>query len=414
MQPFFVLIDLIDLKRGEKKMSKYQSVKLMPLNIHRQRKTIIVEVIHTSDFYEMSPAAADALEEIQLGLSLQEIEAKLRSKYPDEDINIEQFIDELIELNIVSEIDGVSYQKYDNVTPQREKPQSELINQLGRFLFRTPFIFVYVIAFFYSIWMIFANPQVGPRPHTMHMYDSMTLNVIIWAGLSLLLLAFHEFSHFLAARSYGVPAKYSLSHRLYFLVLETDISGVWKLQPRQRLVPYMAGMLNDSLMLAISIAARVIFPEMNDIVYQIFELATVYTCVMLVFQTFVFMKTDLYYVIETLSGTLNLKERTDSWLKGLFTNSKEKEVAFIKYYSVIYIGGLLFSIWLFVTIAYPQFLHFLEHARDYLSYPVTHFYFWDGVLFLIFNGLSLALLFYSWMRKLSGYIRAKRGQSMAS
>ena len=89
-------------------------------------------------------------------------------------------------------------------------------------------------------------------------------------------------------------------------------------------------------------------------------------------------------------------------------------MGFVRVYSVIYGIGLMFSLWLLVTVAYPQFLHFLEHARDYLSYPVTNFYFWDGVMFLIVNALSLALLFYSWMRKLSGYVRAKRGQSAAS
>src|SRR5690606_12371564 len=104
-------------------------------------------------------------------------------------------------------------------------------------------------------------------------------------------------------------------HRLYFLVLETDISNVWRLQPKQRLIPYLAGMMNDFVMLSITLALRMFFPEMPDLLYEVLELSGLYLCIMLVFQTFVFMKTDLYYVIETISGTLNLKERTDAWLK---------------------------------------------------------------------------------------------------
>src|SRR5690606_19773563 len=130
----------------------------------------------------------------------------------------------------------------------------------------------------------------------------------------------------LAARSYDVSASYGFGHRLYFLVLETDISEVWKLPPRKRIIPYIAGMLNDSVMLSLTLIIRMVYPEMNDLLYEILDLASLYLCVMLVFQTFVFMKTDLYYVLETALGALKLKERTHEWMKGLFRRRREKEV----------------------------------------------------------------------------------------
>lgn len=384
-------------------------VKLVPLVIHQHKNSFIVEASHTEEFYEMSPASVDAILAIQDGMELAEIERSLTEKYPEEDIDILEFINNLIELELLNELDGqvLVDLSADRTDKKKDRKSAEWPNKLGRFLFRTPMIIIYFSSVFFWLWSFIKQPALIPDLHSMHMFGSMTVNVLIWASISLCLLAFHEFSHFLAARSYDVPAKYTFGHRMYFLVLETDISSVWKLQPKQRVIPYIAGMLNDSLMLSISIGLRMWYPSMPDIAYELLELAGLYLCVMLVFQLLVFLKTDMYYVIETISGTLNLKERTSQWLVALFKKNKVKEVPFIKFFSVIYVCGLAFSVWLFVNFAYPQFLHFLEHARDYLSYPVTDLYFWDGVLFLLINGAMLLLLFYSWMRQLREYVRSR-------
>lgn len=394
---------------------KDSQVQLTPLEIHRQKKNIIVEDVRMKEYYEMSPASADAIEAIQAGRNLGEIEEELKQRYPNEEIDIIQFVSDLIELGMVVELDGRVLQsepEEEEETPQVMQREFPIFHKIGCFLFRTPFILIYPAAFIYSIWMILTRPQYGPEFHSMHILDTMTLNVLLWAGLSLFLLALHEFSHFLAARAYRVPAKYDFGHRYYFLVLETQLIEIWKLEPRQRVIPYLAGMMNDSVMLALSVSLRILFPEMNDILYEVLELATFYLVIMLVFQTCVFMKTDLYYVIESLSGHLNLQERAKQWMKDTFMRrNKEQEPAFVKFFVFIYCAGIGLVAWFFVWRAYPQFLHFLDHATDYLSYPVTEFYFWDGILFIALNSASLALLFYSWYRQLMGYLRSRSSEA---
>lgn len=393
---------------------KDSQVQLTPLKIHRQKKNIIVEDVRMKEYYEMSPASADAIEAIQAGRNLGEIEDELKQRYPDEEIDIIQFVSDLIELELVTELDGRVLQ---NISGEEEAPQVlrrefPIFHKIGYFLFRTPVILIYPAALIYSLWTILTKPQYGPEFHSMHILDTMTLNVIIWAGLSLLLLAFHEFSHFLAARAYHVPAKYDFGHRYYFLVLETQLTDIWKLEPRQRVIPYLAGMMNDSIMLALSVSLRILFPEMNDVLYEILELATFYLVIMLVFQTCVFMKTDLYYVVESLSGYLNLQERAVQWIKNTFMRrSKEKEPGFVKFFVGVYCAGIGLVAWFFVWRAYPQFMHFVDHATDYLSYPITDFFFWDGILFITVNAASLAILFYSWYRQLMAYLRTRSSEA---
>jgi len=381
-------------------------VLLTRLEIHRQKKNIIVEDIRAKEYYEMSPASVDAIEAILAGKLLGEIEVELKRTYPDEEIDMKQFVADLIELDLVVEIDGHTIETA-HIETESDRQQIMFFNKLGKLLFRTPFIFVYVAAFLYSMWILVTKPQYGPELHSMHMLDSMTLNVIIWAGTSLILLAFHEFSHFLAARAFHIPAKYDFGHRFYFLVLETQLTEIWKLEPRKRVIPYLAGMMNDSVMLALSMSLRIYYPEMNDIVYNVLELATFYLIVMLVFQTCIFMKTDLYYVVETLSGHLNLQERSKQWMLRLFKKDKEREPLFIKGFAVVYCAGIVLAIWFFIRVGYPQFLHFLDHAKDHLSYKINQFYFWDGLLFIFLNGIMLLFLFYSWYRSLVWYIRSR-------
>jgi len=80
-------------------------VKLTPLVIHRQKKNIIVEDVRMKEYYEMTPASADAIEAIQAGRNLGEIEDELKKRYPDEEIDMIQFVSDLVELGLVTELD---------------------------------------------------------------------------------------------------------------------------------------------------------------------------------------------------------------------------------------------------------------------------------------------------------------------
>lgn len=385
-------------------------VLLTKLGIHRQKKNIIVEDVLAKEFYEMTPASVDAIEAIQSGMSIGEIEANLKRKYPDEEIDMKQFVSDLVESGLVIEIDGQTIEaERMEVEEEGERKEFRAFHFVGKFLFQTPFLFVYVAALIFSIWILITRPEYGPKPISMLIVNSMTVNVLVWAGTSLFLLALHEFHHFLAARAFKVPSKYDIGHRFYFLVLETQMTDVWKLEPGKRIIIYLAGLMNDVTMLALSMALRIMFPEMNYMLYSILDLATFYLVIMIAFQACAFMKTDLYYVVETISGHLNLHERAMQWLKSLirFRPNQEREPRFVKFFGTFYCGGVLLIAWFFVEIGYPQFKTFIQHSTQFLSLKITNIYFWDGVLFIVLNGLILLFLFYSWARSLLWYYRSR-------
>lgn len=85
----------------------YESrIVLVPLTIHENKRNIIVEDVFAREYYEMSPASVDAIRALQEGMPLHEVEAQLKERYPDEEIDMIEFVSALLELELVAEADG--------------------------------------------------------------------------------------------------------------------------------------------------------------------------------------------------------------------------------------------------------------------------------------------------------------------
>ena len=64
----------------------------------------------------------------------------------------------------------------------------------------------------------------------------------------------HELAHLIAARAVGVNSRMGISHRLWYLVAETDLTGLWSVTRNQRYLPMLAGMIVD---LTVPLADRI-------------------------------------------------------------------------------------------------------------------------------------------------------------
>lgn len=82
------------------------TLSLVDLEIRQDKKHYIVEDNHTGEFYEMPKVCIDAIELIKNGKGLAEIEQILKTSYPNEDVEIIPFVEQLVEFGLVKEIDG--------------------------------------------------------------------------------------------------------------------------------------------------------------------------------------------------------------------------------------------------------------------------------------------------------------------
>jgi hypothetical protein len=137
-------------------------------------------------------------------------------------------------------------------------------------------------------------------------YTLMELTLYV-AAVPMILL--HESFHALAGRRLGVRSRLRISNRLHLVVLETALDGLVAVPRRKRYLPILAGMLADLVTFSI-------FTVLADLTRQpsgalsftgrvclaiSFAIAT-----RLAWQFFFYLRTDLYVLITTILGCVDL------------------------------------------------------------------------------------------------------------
>jgi putative peptide zinc metalloprotease protein len=129
----------------------------------------------------------------------------------------------------------------------------------------------------------------------------------------------HESGHVIAARAAGVPARVRISHRLWVLVVETDMTGIWLASKRSRQLAFLAGALVDAVtsaaLVGVEWATRQGWLTLPPTMRR-FLAATLLTYLLrLLWQCFVFVRTDFYYVLATALDCKNLLADTEDLMR---------------------------------------------------------------------------------------------------
>lgn len=244
----------------------------------------------------------------------------------------------------------------------------------------------------------------------------VALSLVVYATLFL-----HEFAHLLATKARGVNSRIGVSHRLWVLVAETDLTGLWTVPSRQRYLPILAGPLLDGF----SAALLLLLLFANDrnaiaLAYPVeqFCRAMVFAYLFrLLWQCSFFMRTDFYYVITNLFHCKNLMRDTEVFVKNLLRRAigsrqladqshiplHERRV--IRAYSLLWIGGRGLALFSLFFITLPILARYLANALPVLrqGYAGNHYQFLDslvvGTLNLLPLGIGMSLWIMSMVRK---------------
>jgi putative peptide zinc metalloprotease protein len=379
---------------------------LVPINIRRDKKYFIVEDINTGEFYEMSKICIDAITSINNGESLGVIEQRLKEDYPEEEVDLIAFAEQLLDLQLIAEIDGVKV-----TLPEKKKEHlgfQWISPNVGNFFFKKIALLIYAGLFILNIAFLLSKPSLFPHYKDIFIFDYMVLNIITWLLVTFCTVLIHEFGHILAMRANNLTTRLEVGHRLILVVLETDMSSVWKLPSKNRNVLYLAGLCFDMVILFFALVSQVIFTNGSGIFLSIMSLVVLDTFIRLVYQCCIYMKTDLYYVFENVTGCYNLMENAQQMIKRWFPflkSQKTEEVVFegerriIFTYSIFYFIGVVLTLSLYVVFYVPQLLFAVKRVMPgYMEGP-TSLPFWDATLFTVQMLIGLILLIYSWRKK---------------
>lgn len=390
------------------KVSLQSKIKLYPLSIQKDKKNYIVEEPISGDFFEMPQISVDAIKRLEKGEGLDDVEKVIKESYPDEEVDIIEFVEQLVELGLVKAVDGEPINReIDRANSKSKAGGFEWIpSGVGRLFFNRMMDKVYLLLLVLNIFIFVLNPELFPHYKDIFLFDSMVMNMLVYLLISLVLIMIHEFGHILAIRSYNLPAKLSIGNRLIFIVFETDLTSAWKLDPKKRNILYLAGMSIEQVLVFVSLGLMLLFPDANFvgilsiIVLDIF-IKTIYQCCF-------YMKTDVYYVVENVTGCYNLMESGTEYLRSIFKKQriswKEKQKMFqdnlnvIRMYSVFYIIGVFLTLLLATIYLLPQLYYAYTTIFSNIQRPDNSAAFWDAVAFIAQTIFMIGLLVYL-MRK---------------
>ncbi|MFC7825046.1 hypothetical protein [Streptomyces sp. NPDC057375] len=275
-------------------------VVLHDLAVRPDRDEWIVGRMATRTFVALPAAGARAVELLREGRSVTRTEETLRAE-TGEEFDIADFVGDLTALGFVARIG-------DRPVQDVEPPRASLPWLRPRHvrLALHPVLPLLVGALLTAALVVLVRrPDLVPgyRDLLWSRHGSVVLLSGAAAGWALLLA--HELAHLVTARAAGVPGKMRLGTRLQFLVMQTDISGIELAPRRHRLTAYLAGIALN-LSVASSLVLVLAATETGTTAHRLLAAALLLALLPLPFQCMVFTRTDLYFVLQDLTGCRDL------------------------------------------------------------------------------------------------------------
>ncbi|MFE2464497.1 MULTISPECIES: hypothetical protein [Streptomyces] len=255
----------------------------------------IVGRLATGRFVALPEVGKQALDLLGQGLSTTEVEVQLRETTGD-DIDVPDFVEALVDLGFVAEVDG-----REVASPPPPKPTLARIGPRHVRWVLSPALPV-LIALLITTTLL-TRPPVPLGYRTLLWSPHGSAVIALGAGFGWTLLLLHECAHLMTARATGVPGRMRLGTRLQFLVMQTDISGIELAPRRHRLTAYLAGIATN---LTVASLAALAAGATHGTPRRILAAVALLALLPLPFQLMVFMRTDLYFVLQDVTRCRDL------------------------------------------------------------------------------------------------------------
>jgi hypothetical protein len=354
-----------------------------PLSVVPEGDEFVVGDPESGVFVVLPAVAVRIVELLRSGMTVAAVSAEL-----DGEVDVADFAESLVELGFAAEdADSAAAQEATRPAPLRH-------------WFSPAAWTVYAACALGAIVCFAVRPGLFPRASDIFFLDTPVRSLAALTAITYVMAAAHEVCHWLAARAVGVRSRITVSRRLYFLVLEIDLTGLWSLPRRRRYSALLAGMAFDAVVLFPLLLAQLWFGPSRPLAALTFV-----EFVALVSQVWIFARTDVYAVFVTATGCVNLFRVNQLMVRRVvrrltpaqereLAESHERDVSVARWYRWIYLGGLAAAAWFFVAYFAPATIRLLEWLGGSVAHsgPASE-HFWEAVVFglLIFSPQALTL-----------------------
>lgn len=281
--------------------------------------------------------------------TINEIQSMLEMEM-EETYDVKEFISNLYELNLIHKIN-------DQIIVRRNEARHLAFTKFIAHIFYMPRMhFVYNIIILINICLMCLTKGNLPTYRSVEIIDGHSgLSLIFFTFIGVIITILHEFGHYLSAVELKIPVKIKLSLRLFYLVVETDINSIWGIERNKRYICYLAGFYTENIVLLLTLFiknSRLIGHLGNRICDAI--ILTIF--LNFVWQLMIFLRTDFYFVILNYLNVSALHFSAMQLIRSVGKSIKKKVDKKVLIYLVIYIMGVVAS----VFYLFNEFLIFIN------------------------------------------------------
>lgn len=340
-------------------------------------------------FVALPPIGAQVLELLRAGATVGEARVQA-SALAGEDVDVADFVTSLVELGFLRVADDERPSLADGVAPP---PRPRRPNRA----FSPAAWTAYAACAIAAVALYALDPRLLPRATDVFFLDTPVRSIAALTLMTYVLAFAHEGCHWLAARAAGVSARIAIGRRLYFLALEIDLSGLWSLPRRQRYGPLLAGMAFDGVVLAGVLVSRygdgAGWWHVGDAAGRALAAIAFIEVTAIVSQCWIFLRTDLYAVLVTATGCVNLLRvnallvrralrRITPEQRDELAAAPARDLAVARWYRWIHALGMLAAAAFFVVLFAPATIQLLSWVGETVSHgDVGSVRFWEALAF---------------------------------
>ncbi|HEY5030344.1 MAG TPA: hypothetical protein VIK39_18200 [Candidatus Angelobacter sp.] len=400
-----------------------------PFTSQPEGNEVIIGQIETGVFLAVPVEAVELLEHLACGQTVGEVADRYQQKY-GEVPDLDDFLS-LMESKGLVKPKAIGENKSDTANapspklPDRRYHFSNFPQSLAEKLFVWPVLLGSFALIAGATATLIMNPSLAPRSRDLYFPDHRTLSATLLALASYFTIFLHELAHLVAARSLGINSKIGISHRLWYLVAETDLTGLWTVPRRRRYLPLLAGVLLDlvsaSLLVFLLLADTRHLLGLPTMVLRLVRALVLTYVLRVAWQFFFYIRTDFYYVLANFFNCRNLLGDTEVLLRNqlarFFPSMRHRDQSLIpaperrviRAYAVIWVGGRVLSIFLLFAVTVPVAIRYIKNLNAAFSagYSTNRYNFFDALLLSAYFLVPLATGFSMWI---GGLIRRERTQ----
>lgn len=291
-------------------------VEVVPFAHRHEGSSVIIGDLDRQVFLTIPADGLDILSALAAGRTVGET-VRLYEQAHAETPDVEGFLTALADEGFVAPRSDDTIAPYGSRTPEtiggRRSPP------VLRRLFSVPVLGACAAWVGVALGLVATDPGLMPGPTALVFHHHIAALAASLLAVNLIGVTVHELAHLLAARAFGVPARIGVSHRLWFLVAETEMTGIWMAPKRSRYVAFFAGAIVDAVSAGVVVsvlwAARRDWIALSPTLEQFADAVLVTYLLRILWQCFIFIRTDFYYVLVTALDCANLLSDTEDLMR---------------------------------------------------------------------------------------------------